>query len=390
MDGHSPVRQSDGVHTMTHDLPHTPVSSDGNWGGAPVRPLSVAFLSSAREAWGAEESLLLLASKLPANGVHPELWTPNPQLAERWTDTVGTAVTHLAPRAAIHQSASAKILKRMLQNPVDAAVIFNLDLAGLPTIMTLIPKTIPRPAFILDLHDYLPTRAGRAKLYLASHAFDSVIAVSRFSSLQVAARKVPHVLTRPVEPGPAVVQHTDQGITVGIVGRLDRDKGLGIALEALEHLPADYSLCLRGEATRSNRGYAQDLRTQAATRWGGRVRFEGRVEREVAMNGIRILLVTNPKEAMGRTVLEAQVSGVPVVVPDCGGAGELVTDGRNGFRYRSGDPKSLAVAIKRATELQSAELAQIREATLRTADPTKYARDYADIVWRSCRNRSLR
>jgi spore coat protein SA len=50
-------------------------------------------------------------------------------------------------------------------------------------------------------------------------------------------------------------------------------------------------------------------------------------------------------EALGLTSLEAQASGVPVVVSDVGGLPETVVDGRSGLVVQRSDPDALASAI---------------------------------------------
>jgi spore coat protein SA len=52
-------------------------------------------------------------------------------------------------------------------------------------------------------------------------------------------------------------------------------------------------------------------------------------------------------EALGLTSLEAQASGVPVVVSDAGGLPETVVDGRSGLVVPRSDPEALASAILR-------------------------------------------
>jgi glycosyltransferase involved in cell wall biosynthesis len=50
-------------------------------------------------------------------------------------------------------------------------------------------------------------------------------------------------------------------------------------------------------------------------------------------------------EALGLTSLEAQASGVPVVVSDAGGLPETVSPGRSGFVFRNGSAEQLGEAV---------------------------------------------
>ncbi|MEY2548967.1 MAG: hypothetical protein QOD64_1549 [Verrucomicrobiota bacterium] len=54
-------------------------------------------------------------------------------------------------------------------------------------------------------------------------------------------------------------------------------------------------------------------------------------------------------DTFGNVVLEAQASGLPVIVSDIGGPKELVDDGRTGFVTKAHDPDDFARAIERIT-----------------------------------------
>ncbi|MBT8339263.1 MAG: glycosyltransferase, partial [Desulfatitalea sp.] len=51
-------------------------------------------------------------------------------------------------------------------------------------------------------------------------------------------------------------------------------------------------------------------------------------------------------DTFGNVVLEAQASGLPVIVSDMGGPSENLIEGQTGLIYRSDDPNSLQAAMQ--------------------------------------------
>jgi glycosyltransferase involved in cell wall biosynthesis len=66
-----------------------------------------------------------------------------------------------------------------------------------------------------------------------------------------------------------------------------------------------------------------------------------------------------PVEPFGLTILEAMAAGVPVLVPDSGGAGSVVEEGVSGFRFRSNDARSLAARLVELTQAPADSLNRI-------------------------------
>ena len=79
------------------------------------------------------------------------------------------------------------------------------------------------------------------------------------------------------------------------------------------------------------------------------VRFESS-EKDVAevMRGLDVVVSANrEQEAFGRTVIEAQARGVPVVATRVGGVMETIADGETGLLCEPGDPSDMAEKILR-------------------------------------------
>jgi glycosyltransferase involved in cell wall biosynthesis len=78
---------------------------------------------------------------------------------------------------------------------------------------------------------------------------------------------------------------------------------------------------------------------------GDRVKFPGVLAPENLADVYRSaegFVMTSRQEGLGIVVLEAQASGVPPVVMRCGGADELIDDGRTGWLVEQGDEEGFA------------------------------------------------
>lgn len=130
---------------------------------------------------------------------------------------------------------------------------------------------------------------------------------------------------------------------VGGVGRLERVKGftylIGAARALSESIP-DLHVLIAGDGAERQR-----LRTEAAA-LGSRVHFTGmRADIARLMAGMDILAVPSLNEGMGRVVLEAGASGLPVIAARVGGLPDVVEDGVTGILVPPRNPAALAEAL---------------------------------------------
>jgi glycosyltransferase involved in cell wall biosynthesis len=146
----------------------------------------------------------------------------------------------------------------------------------------------------------------------------------------------PTDLVRPMIPVPAEPSPSPPGpFTVGFLGRLERQKGVEVLLNAfatVRRSRPDVRLRFGGSGTvpiPKGDGISVDGWVPDSHRW-----FEG----------IHILAVPSlPWENLGNSPIEALGHGVPVVVTDSGGLPETV--GKFGTVVRAGDPSELAAAL---------------------------------------------
>jgi glycosyltransferase involved in cell wall biosynthesis len=130
---------------------------------------------------------------------------------------------------------------------------------------------------------------------------------------------------------------------VAVVSRLDPIKRVDLLLDALALDPALDALEISVYGTGSE--FAA-LRARAHRDHSG-VHFAGFVaDVPAALARSDLLVHLCPEEPFGLAVIEAMAAGIPVLVPDAGGAGSLVADGADGFRFRANDAAALAARLR--------------------------------------------
>lgn len=152
-----------------------------------------------------------------------------------------------------------------------------------------------------------------------------------------------------------------------VVSRLIPDKKVDLLLEALarhadlHHLEFDVF---------GTGGQLEALRCRAAQQ-SLPVRFHGfAVDVQKRLCHYDFLLHLNGQEPFGMVLLEAMAAGIPVVVPDCGGTGEIVQDSHNGLTFSADDADSLADALRRIARLETTELQQLLDHAATTLNQT--------------------
>jgi len=135
---------------------------------------------------------------------------------------------------------------------------------------------------------------------------------------------------------------------VAVIGRLMPEKRVDVLLGCLEQHPelAAIEFHIYGGGNESG---ALQARALAG---GLNVVFEGfRPDVPEQLARADLFLHLTHEEPFGLVVLEAMAAGVPVLVPDGGGAGAIVEDGVTGIHFAANDTSSLAA---RLAELQRA------------------------------------
>lgn len=296
---------------------------------------------------GSERHLLTLLPALAARGIDPVFvglddpaWDP--------ADFYG-ALTVPAVRIPAPRDADPLLLARLvrtLRADVVHTHLVHADLYG------GLAAKLRGTTLVSTKHNDDPFRTGAFRFVergLASLA-DRVIAISeslrRFTveRVGVPARKVETIhygLDEPPAPwGSNAPDEVPANARVVLsTSRLTRQKGVDVAVRALSLLPDDVVLVVLGEGP--ERMYLE----------APRVHLPGRVP-DVAAWLRRASVYVQPSrwEGFGLGVLEAMVSGLPVVATNVSSLPELVVDGETGVLVPPDDPAALAAGIERALD----------------------------------------
>ncbi len=143
-----------------------------------------------------------------------------------------------------------------------------------------------------------------------------------------------------------------EGPLIGIVGRLQRWKGMHAVIRAMPAVRARHPaahLAIVGGAHGTEPGYGAELRALAAGLGvADAVTFAG-YQPDVPrwMQAMDIVVHASDREPFGIVVVEAMALGKPVVAGARGGPAELITDGEQGLLVGFEDADGLARAITR-------------------------------------------
>lgn len=215
------------------------------------------------------------------------------------------------------------------------------------------------------LYEYLHSRILRR--------FDAVIGVSEPIARRLAAEGVPsdrlHVVpnawTAVVDPLPRMEARrllnlfADQRVA-GWVGRLSREKGIDVFVDAMARLAGERVLaCVLGDGPMREREAVHAERASARVAWQGMVPSAGRL-----CAAFDVFVQSSRTEGTPIALLEAIAAGTPVVATRVGGVPDVVSDDE-AVLVPSEDPSALAAAIKSVFADSDAAAARARRAKQR-------------------------
>jgi glycosyltransferase involved in cell wall biosynthesis len=250
-------------------------------------------------------------------------------------------------------------------------------------------------AVVTTLHGF--TRGGfRNRCYewlqrRLAHRCDAIIAVSEAIARELAATGVPdgklHVIPNVLPPpGPRLTRKAarralgvgEERWVVGWVGRLSREKGLDLLLDALALDPhPEYDLVVMGDGPERDAlvAQAEQLGLSDRVTWAGVIPG---AERYFA--GFDLLVLSSRTEGSPIVLLEAMAAGTPIVATAVGGVTELLTP-LTAALVPPEDPAALRAAIGavHADPARARRRAlRARDRAARRADPFRWASRYAE------------
>lgn len=204
-------------------------------------------------------------------------------------------------------------------------------------------------------------------MVLFYHAVDEVVVPSKFIAQQLHQRGLRKrkllVLDRWVDTEQFQPRHRrpgfwnerglavpDGGVVFLYVGRVGLEKNLQLLAEAFLELHArrpEVRLAVVGDGP-----FRAELERLLAGRGSVCTGFLGGAELAAAYASADVKLFPSTTDTWGNAPLEAQASGLPVVVSDQGGPQELMVDGVTGFRVPGRDRQALLAAMERLLDAE--------------------------------------
>ncbi|HEX5583930.1 glycosyltransferase family 4 protein [Gaiella sp.] len=292
-----------------------------------------------------------LASALARAGAEVELVTSPFRFGERPAPDGYRLSEDLYPRSSRTERASLRRLLRGLEHPRAMREVarrpgdvLHLQWLAFPELDRLLVRR--RGPLVFTAHDLLPRRtAGRTRLWRALFdRFDRIVvhsergraALVSFGARPEALRVIPHPVFRTDMP------RRDDGRTVLALGVIRPYKRLPDAIGAVLALDGA-RLVVAGDP----RIPLDELRREAGERVEWRLGYLGRTELERALSEATVAVFPYAAELdQSGALLQALGAGVPAVVYDVGGLGEVVRRFDAGRVVPPGDVAALETALR--------------------------------------------
>lgn len=331
-----------------------------------------------REEGGAERLFLRLTAALAAHGEEVVcVLRPSSVLCERLAPGLRRELVRM--RSIFDPFARARIgaVAR-----ASGAQVVQTYMGRATRLTRLGPRRNGAPVHVARVGGYHDVKAVRhAHAWIAStRGIEAHLAESGLPQERVF--HIPQLVEAPIEhrPGERAALRRELGLdeddAVALcLGRLHRDRGVDLALEALARLPARIGgralrLLVAGEGPQLS-----PLMSRAAELGlGERVRWEvGPARPQPWLSVADLLLYPSRESALASGILDAWSHGVPVVACACAGPSELIEPEVNGLLVPPEDPEALAGAVQAMLTMPDPQRARMVAAAR-----ARVARDHAE------------
>lgn len=310
-----------------------------------INPIGLPPWPLSRRAPYREHDAAPAESALAGAPIHHPRFTTLPGLADANPAAIARAVRKLVRR--LHDEAPFDLIDAQFLFPDGPAVAILARELGLP--FTLKARGA-------DVHFWGARPSARRQIIAAASGAAGILAVSAALKGDLVALGVPagkvrvhhtgidHARFRPLpraEARAALALPTGDPLFVA-TGALIARKGQGLAIEALALLTAGHlALAGTGPDEAALRALAARLGVEP------RVHFLGRVDHDalpLLLSAADALVLPSASEGIANAWIEALACGAPLVIPDAGGAREVVT-GPNAGRIVAREAGAIAAAM---------------------------------------------
>ncbi|MFQ5688781.1 MAG: glycosyltransferase family 4 protein [Gemmatimonadota bacterium] len=181
----------------------------------------------------------------------------------------------------------------------------------------------------------------------------------------------------------------ENGPVIGWVGRLSREKGADVLVDALAHLrdlPLLATMIGDGPQRGSLERRAESQGLGERIRWCGTVPAAGRL-----FAAFDVFVLSSRTEGTPIVLFEAMAAGVPIVATAVGGVPDVVSEGEAAL-VGAPDPKALASAVRRILERPGPARRRAEAACLRLKrdrSPERWIRQYEHVYEAAARSAAL-
>lgn len=179
---------------------------------------------------------------------------------------------------------------------------------------------------------------------------------------------------------------SDKEITLGVVSRLERIKGMDLVIPAFAKLKKRYTvirLLVVGDGSQRTimQEQAIELGVNDSVEWTGR---KEQSHLQSLYDRIDILLMPSRSEGFGLTAIEGMARGCVVVASNIGGLPEVVKDGKVGLLHQTEDVEDMVAQIQSLLENRVRTIQLSRNALLYVSQFSfeKYATAFCNLYER--------